>query len=386
LAALVAPDVRAQVTILKGSGDGSSTGKPPSGGDPSGPAIRTPGGSSTQGPGPSVIPGGPTRPAPGGGYVPPVEGGPTIAPQQADTVASALADVALLPEETAKAFAEAIKAVEESRWDDARNALPAAAPGGLKKYVEWAIAKQPKSDVTFAAIVAFLRANPDWPDADVLRRQAEDRITDDTPAAEQIAFFSDFPPLTSAGLMRRMEAAGRAARDQVATLARDSWRTGTFRNSDEITFLTLYGQYLQPSDHIARFDRLMREGRDKVARDLLPKLPDDYRAIAEARLALVTRAPEVVSVLRAVPAAQQQDARLLLDRVRYLRRTGDRAAAISLLMHLPASLTQDDAWWAERQALARDALQAKRPDQAFRLVSAHGLKRGIAFAEAEFLA
>jgi soluble lytic murein transglycosylase len=36
--------------------------------------------------------------------------------------------------------------------------------------------------------------------------------------------------------------------------------------------------------------------------------------------------------------------------------------------------------------LARDALQAKRADQAYKLVAAHGLKRGVAFAEAEFMA
>jgi soluble lytic murein transglycosylase len=326
------------------------------------------------------------KPSGTGGYVPPSEGGQTLAPKQADTVATALAEVAPLPPDTAKAFVEAIKAVDDSRWDDARRAIAPTRNGALMKYIEWSIARMPKSDTTFAAIVAFLRSSPDWPDEAVLRRQAEDRITLDTPVAEQIAFFKDFPPLTSAGLMHRLDAAERAAPDQVAAFARESWRTGTFRDRDEIAFLTQYGQYLQPTDHVERFDRLMREGRDKVARDLVPKLPEDYRPIAEARLAMVSRAPEAVAVLRAVPSAQQQDGRLLLDRIRYARRTGDSATAVSLLQTLPSGVEQNDSWWSERQALARDALQAKRPDQAYKLVAAHGLKRGIAFAEAEFMA
>ncbi len=382
--------LHAQVTILKGSGDGSGSARPPAGGDTAapGPVIRTPEGSSptTQAPGPSAVPGGPMRRPNTGGYVPPNDGSSTIAPKQADAVAGALAQVTPLPADAAKALAEAIKAVDEQRWDDARRAIAPTRNGGLMKYIEWSIARQLKSDTTFAAIVAFLRSSPDWPDDAVLRRQAEDKITPETPAAEQIAFFKDFPPLTSAGLMRRLEAAERAAPDQVAAFARDSWRTGTFRNSDEIAFLTGYGRLLQPADHIERFDRLMREGRDRVARDLVPKLPEDYRPIAEARLAMATRAPEVVTVLRAVPAAQQQDGRLVLDRIRYLRRTGDSAAAVSLLLHVPATVEQDDNWWAERQTLARDALQAKRAEQAYRLVAGHGLKRGIAFAEAEFMA
>jgi soluble lytic murein transglycosylase len=365
------------VTILKGTGESTSS---------SGPAVRTPGGDSAQGPSPSVIYGSPGRAPNAGGYLPPTEGGPTIAPRQAEIVASALAEVAPLTDDNARAFAEAIRAVDESRWDDARRIIGAGGNGGLMKYVEWSIARQPKSDTTFAAIVAFLRASPDWPDDATLRRQAEDRITPEVPAAQLLAFFKDYPPLTSTGLMRRMEAAEQAAPDMVPRFARDSWRTGTFRNSDEIAFLSSWSQHLQPSDHVDRFDRLMREGRDKVARELVPKLPEDYRPVAEARIALASRAPEVVTVLRAVPAAQQQDARLILDRVRYLRRTGDNAAAISLMTHLPAGFEQDDAWWAERQTLARDALQAKHADQAYRLVATHGLKRGVAFAEAEFMA
>ncbi|TXL69322.1 lytic transglycosylase domain-containing protein [Vineibacter terrae] len=373
-----APAAWAQVTILKGAGDG-----PPAPGS-GGPAVRTPGGTSAQAPTSGRAPSS-ARP-PTGGYVPPADGGSTLAPRQADAVAGALAEVTPLPADIAQALTEANKAVDEKRWDDARRAIAPTRNGSLMKYVEWAIARQPNSDTTFAALVAFLRSNPDWPDELVLRRQAEDKIGPETPVAEQMAFFKEFPPLTSAGLMRRLEAAEQVAPDQLPALARESWRNGTFRNSDEITFLTTYGQHLQPSDHVERFDRLMREGRDKVARDLVPKLPDDYRPIAEARLAMIVKAPEVVAVLRAVPAAQQQDGRLLLDRIRYLRRTGDNAGALSLMQHLPATLQQDDSWWAERQIMARDALQAKRADLAYRLVAAHGLKRGVAFAEAEFLA
>jgi soluble lytic murein transglycosylase len=374
LASLGAMPLQAQVTILKGAGDTSS-----------GPAVRTPGDNPAPGSSPTVIQGGQGRNPNAGGYLPPTEGGPGIAPRQAELVAGALAEVAPLPADDAKALAEAIKAVDESRWDEARRAIAPVGNAGLKKYVDWSIARLPKNDVSFAAIVAFLRGNPDWPDDAALRRQAEDRISD-IPAAQVLAFLKDYPPLTSAGLMRRMEAAEQAEPALVPRFARESWRAGTFRSSDEIAFLASWGQHLQPADHVERFDRLMREGRDKVARELVPKLPEDYRAIAEARIALATRAPEAVTVLRAVPTAQQQDGRLMLDRVRYMRRNNDNAGAISVMLSLPANFGQDDAWWAERQTLARDALQAKRADQAFRLVAAHGLRRGAAFAEAEFMA
>ena len=77
--------------------------------------------------------------------------------------------------------------------------------------------------------------------------------------------------------MRRLEAAQAASSGDVQKFASDSWQNATFRSSDENDFLNRYGQLLTPQDHIARFDRILRDGRPQVARDLLPKLPPDYQ-------------------------------------------------------------------------------------------------------------
>ena len=47
---------------------------------------------------------------------------------------------------------------------------------------------------------------------------------------------------------------------------------------------------------------------------------------------------------------------------------------------------QTDAWWNERQQLARDLLAAGRAADAYAVTVQHGQTKGIAFAEAEFLA
>ena len=59
----------------------------------------------------------------------------------------------------------------------------------------------PRSDADFASTWRFLRESPDWPEPEVLRRQAEDRITPATPSQEVFRYFTAFPPLTSAGHM-----------------------------------------------------------------------------------------------------------------------------------------------------------------------------------------
>ncbi len=351
---------------------------------PTGPRFITtqPGAGTSPPPPPSsaqgAIPGGPLKP---------VERATTLAPRtKPDAVAQLVAQARPLPAETATGFAAILKALDETRLTDAREYARAMGNALIVKYVDWSILRHPRSTDSFSAAFAFLRANPDWPDDAPIRRQAEDRLGGDTPPAEALAYFKAFPPLTSAGHMRRLEAAEVAAPNDVAALARDSWQNATFRQQDEGAFLARYGAHLRPADHFARFDRLMREGKDKLARELLPRLSPADKAVAEARLALASRAPEVQTMLRAVPADRQADRRLMLDRLRWLRRTNDQAGARQFLMTLPASLKQDEDWWNERQSLVRDSLQAGRADEAYKLTVGHGLTRGAGFAEAEFLA
>src|SRR5260370_39720114 len=67
-----------------------------------------------------------------------------------------------------------------------------------------------------------------------------------------------------------------------------------------------------------------------------------------------------------------------------MRRPGRLDAAQTLL---PAPVAnQTDAGWNERQQLARDLLAAGRAADAYAVTVPHGLTKGVAFAEAEFLA
>ena len=93
----------------------------------------------------------------------------------------------------------------------------------LDRYVAWSILRAaPRTEASFAATWRFLREQPDWPEPEVLRRQAEERIGPETPASEVVRYFTAFPPLTSTGHMRRLEAASTAAPNEVARFARDT--------------------------------------------------------------------------------------------------------------------------------------------------------------------
>ena len=318
---------------------------------------------------------------------------PSSAPSSAPSVqgaglstppAQAVAATPLSPAEIA-AFSTALKAIDDSRWADARAAVANFRNTLLDRYVAWSILRAaPRTEASFAATWRFLREQPDWPEPEVLRRQAEERIGPETPATEVVRYFTAFPPLTSTGHMRRLEAAGTAAPNDVARFARDTWQNATLRSSDENDFLNRYAQFLTGPDQVARFDRILREGRHPVARDLVPKLPPDYLPVANARLAMATRAADAATLVRALSPARLNEPTLRFERMQWIRRTGtlDEAKA-ALAGPIP---NQNDAWWNERNLVVRALLDADRPADAYAVAVGHGLTKGVSFAEAEFLA
>ena len=347
------------------------------------PALAQPAGPTT---GVRRLPGDVEKPSP-----PPSPAPPSASSVQGSAPSPAAAtpapSVAASPLNAAEiaAFTAALKSIDDSRWADARAAVANFRNTLLDRYVAWSILRAaPRTEASFAATWRFLREQPDWPEPEVLRRQAEERIGPETPAAEVVRYFAAFPPLTSTGHMRRLEAASTATPNDVARFARDTWQNATLRNSDETDFLNRYAQLLTGPDQVARFDRIMREGRHQVARDLVPKLPPDYQPVANARLAMATRAADTAALLRALPPARLTEPTLRFERMQWIRRTGtlDEAQA-ALAGPIP---NQNDAWWNERNLVVRALLDADRPADAYAVATGHGLTKGVSFAEAEFLA
>jgi soluble lytic murein transglycosylase len=377
LACLAGPSALAQgVTVLRGEGDQPRPGVPDTG------VHRVPSAGA-----PGV--GAPTHatPLPSTSSQLPISGGGGVVPAapQSD-LSQAIAATKPLSTAEAGALGSALKAIDDSRWADARAAVANFQNPLLQKIVEWHVLRAvPKTDpaADFTATWRFLRDNPDWPEPEVLRRQAEDRISTDTPALDVWHYFTAFPPLTSAGQLRRLEAASVASPKDLPRLASDSWRHATFKQADEQDFLNRYGQYLTNDDQVARFDRIIREGRAQTARDLLSKLPPDYQPLAEARLAMATKAADAPTIIRGVAPAKLNTPEIRLERTSWLRRTGKLDDAKALLA-APSS-DQGEAWWNERQQVARDLLAAGRAADAYAVVIQHGPTKGIAFAEAEFL-
>jgi soluble lytic murein transglycosylase len=290
-------------------------------------------------------------------------------------------------------------ALSDSAERDYRAAFAAARDGDLAAATrEAAATRNPSLELaiewvalmrgggSFADIASFIEAHPDWPGQKELLERAE-AATGGVPDATLLDWFAAHPPISEAGKLAEAElwlAHGR--RDDGLAAIRDAWVNGDFDRAGERDFLKHYHTMLRTADHEARLDRLVWDGATSAARRLYPLVPPDYRALAEARMALAAEEPGAERLIGRVSPQLQRDPGLLYDRIRWRRWKEHYADAIALLDQAPQETTHTDAWAVEREVLARYALAAGDKNAAYRIAASHGPVSGAHFAELEFLA
>ncbi len=180
---------------------------------------------------------------------------------------------------------------------------------------EWRILQQ-SDNYSFASYAGFMLAHPGWPGEGAFRKNAERMLrTDGESSSQVIAFFSKFPAQSAPAQLRyaeALDAAGRKAEAMAA--ARLAWIKGALTPEDESRFLSRYVAALQPGDHDLRMDRLLWDRSTIPAARQLAWTNVQKRAIFDARLAMLTKAPDASVKSASVFATARSDAGFLADR------------------------------------------------------------------------
>ena len=257
----------------------------------------------------------------------------------------------------------------------------------VEKLVEWVHLRDKDEEQSFGTITAFIEANPGWPKLWSLRSKAERAIAPENSDRSILAWFKAHPPRTVEGATAYAEALGRSgARDKMIEVVRHAWIRFDMAESDEKSFLTRFGAYIESGQDRARLDRLLWDNRRTAANRQMRRVGEEYRALAEARLLLMRRKRNAPTALDKVPGDLASDQGLIYEWVRWNRRQDRDDVAVETLLTFAGSQTHKKRWWTERQILARRALRDGDAKTAYRLIRDHGLTDGVGRAEAEFLA
>jgi soluble lytic murein transglycosylase len=279
----------------------------------------------------------------------------------------------------------AVAAAQAGDWSRAYVAAAAINDPLPLKIVRWLDYASPGAPGRFADIADFVEKYPDWPHQKALRKHAEEALSGETDAVAA-AWFKRYPPVSATGQVRAAEILLNSGDVSGGTaVLRVAWVDGAFNAGDEKSFLSRHGAAIRPEDDENRLDRLLWNGKVEAARRMLSRIPLDYRALAEARLALALHAPAADLLVARVPAPLQVDSGLLYEELRWRREKDMTDAAVAILRANPGDPLHPDAWWHERQIIARRLLASGNFDLAYQIASQHGVLDAKFYADADFL-
>ncbi|WP_170439348.1 lytic transglycosylase domain-containing protein [Ruegeria arenilitoris] len=238
-------------------------------------------------------------------------------------------------------------------------------------------------------VLVFLERRPDWPGLAWLRRKSEPSFTGADPD-RVLKFYKDTPPQTAEGALNyavALKATGRTGEAEADIVT--AWRTMPMGSGLQQDYVQNFGSLLKPH-HEARLDRMLWDGHLISSAQMLPLVSEDYRKLAEARIALQKRQPGVDGKVAAVPKALADDPGLAFDRFVWRDRKELDDSAIDLMLARstsPQALGEPDKWAEGRRRLARLEMRQGDANRAYAIAANHHMtpEMGYGYADLEWL-
>ncbi len=282
--------------------------------------------------------------------------------------------------------ADDTKRLKDALKDRSAASVAALGDPANRKIVQWQALKAGLGEP--GDFMAFVAANPAWPDSQMLVRRGEEQLFAKGGSAASIkAFFKDREPQSGAGFAA-LASAHLAEGDEAGArrLTAKAWNDQEMAASFESGFIERFGKLLTPTDHKRRLDRILvdrirfkgpRQERAAIARRVITLLPEGDRAAAQTRLAVFLKDKSVTGKLAALPAEMEgaTDWGLAYARAEnHLdnNRLDDAAKILTALPTDPELLVSPDDWWLARREAAYAALKAGRTELAYDLVKTSG--------------
>jgi soluble lytic murein transglycosylase len=243
-----------------------------------------------------------------------------------------------------------------------------------RKLVEWIILRSDGNRASSARYLAFIAANPNWPNLALFRRRAEAMLwVENVRPSQALTFFDGSPPQSGIGRLvvaRALLAQG--DKDGAGALVREAWRNDPLSADVEKQVVERYAEFLSRADHKARMEKRLFAADNEAAMRAARRLASADVAIAQARIAINRKAGNAKKLLDAVPADARNDPGYLFAQVHVLRHADKFADATRVMLSAPRDLAQihdPEEWWVERRIMARKLLDLGDARSAYQVVA-----------------
>jgi soluble lytic murein transglycosylase len=277
--------------------------------------------------------------------------------------------------------------VQAGQWAEAQEAANRTGDTVAEKLIVFYRMLAPNA-ASAAEIAAFIRANPDWPLPNLMERRRQEAIAAEPDNTTVVALCTEKKPTPTPAqgpaLLRCADALADVGRGkEAAPIARDAWVLAISDPATEATYVRRFPGLISSADQWARFQRLAWNDAAGAQRQIA-YLDPAQAARATARLALKSN-------VLGYTARPEDEPGTILDLARAYRKLDQDQAAVALWRDYGAAAQKAapehlDAFWSERNQLARKLLHDGDAQGAYAMVAAHGQKEPGIVVEAEFLA
>ena len=316
---------------------------------------------------------------------------PSVGPSQAE--AQTFSRPAAVSAAERMRLRDGLAAAERGDWTSVAALRDAATDPLVRHMLQWRWAAATEAPLYFSDLASALNDLQGWPGRTTMRTRAEQAILDSRlSASERVAFLrQDNGPITGDGrLALAIALRDNGQRSEANELARRVWREDALTSAAEDRAQAEFNSVFTQEDYAARVDGLLWRDQRTAAQRLLSRVSPADRAVANARIALQSRARRgLQAAVDSVPGSRADNPGFIFDRAQYRRRAGNPEEAMPLMVEIDptqAPLAARADIFRERRLYVPRALRAGNYRQAYQLVSNHGLTSGESFADAEWMA
>ncbi len=188
---------------------------------------------------------------------------------------------------------------------------------------------------TFSEGVTFLKENPHWPGLRKIRTQIELSSQRGVSKQKIIAYFAEYPPLTSEGALSYAQALWATEPPSVSLpKIRKIWHSTNFTSANEKTFYTLFKNSLNPEDNQKRLDRLIMEGNFYELERMKKYVSAPSKGAIDYILGLLSNKKRFKVKWKELPAAYQSHPGILFQRLKWLLSHKEKEEAETIFMTL----------------------------------------------------
>ncbi len=286
---------------------------------------------------------------------------------------------------------ETIQFIKDKKWNSALKSSEKVKDREFRNLITWMYLKTTRNGASFNEYKKFIEQNEDYPRINRIRYLAEQKIylRNNSPTSI-ISWFEKYPPLGGLGKIKLAEAyLEQGQNDKVSELIKDGWVTAEIRKNDLGYYRAKFKKFLNSDDHIKRADHLAWERKYWDLKRMLKYLPDNQRALYNARQILMSNSYGVDNAISKVPQYLRENPGLEFDRLRWRNRRGRLDGSLEILyrnsLKTESQMVRPDKWWDQRESVVRGLIYKKRYKSAYKISSEHALSAGPSFAEAEWL-